>query len=161
MKISSSLWAGAFALTAGAAFAQTAPAPTEVVYDDYGSVAESLTGQTGDAAAGAEVVSNKSMGNCIACHQVSDLADVPFQGEVGPSLDGVADRWTEADLRGIIANAKMVFPGTIMPAFYKNDGYIRPGNAYTGKPAEGTLDPLLSADQVENVVAYLMTLKEN
>ena len=161
MKISISLWAGALALSAGMATAQDATAPSDVSYDEYGSVAESLTGQGGDAAAGVEVVSQRSLGNCVACHQISALPDVPFQGEVGPSLDGVADRWQEADLRGIVANAKMTFPGTIMPAFYKNEGYVRPGNAFTGKAAEGELDPLLTAQQVEDVVAYLMTLKEN
>lgn len=153
------LLAGLALCTATAALAE-APAPSTVSYDDYGSVADSLTGTAGDPAAGREVVASKSLGNCVACHAVSDLSDVPFHGEVGPSLDGVATRWEEADLRGIIANAKMVFPGTIMPAFYKNEGYTRPGDAYTGNAAEGALSPILTAQQVEDVVAYLMTLKE-
>jgi sulfur-oxidizing protein SoxX len=79
---------------------------------------------------------------------------------VGPELDGVADRWTEAELRGIVANAKEMFPETIMPSFYKTSGFVRPGNAYTGKAAEGELEPLLNAQQIEDVVAYLLTLKE-
>jgi len=96
-----------------------------------------------------------------ACHANSEMEDVPFHGEVGPSLDGAADRWSEAQLRGIVANAKMTFDGSIMPAFYKKSGYVRPGNAYTGKAAaEEDLSTLLTAQQVEDVVAYLMTLKE-
>ncbi|PZX12817.1 sulfur-oxidizing protein SoxX [Palleronia aestuarii] len=143
------------------AHAADAPAPSDVTYDEYGAVDASLTGEPGDPAEGAKILADRSLGNCVTCHQVSDLADVPFQGEVGPALDGVADRWTEADLRGIVANAKQTFPGTIMPAFYKSDGYIRPGDAFTGAAAEGPLDPLLSAQQIEDVVAYLMTLKES
>ena len=53
----------------------------------------------------------RALGNCVACHAVSRMSDVPFQGEVGPSLDGAADRWDEAQLRGIVANAKMIFDG--------------------------------------------------
>ena len=79
---------------------------------------------------------------------------------IGPALDGAGDRWSESELRGIVANAKMMFEGTMMPSFYKDTGYIRPGNAYTGKAADGALDPLLSAQQIEDVVAYLATLKD-
>ncbi len=106
-------------------------------------------------------MTTRGLGNCIACHEVTALLDFPFHGEVGPTLDGVADRWDEADLRGIVSNAKMMFDGTMMPAFYKKSGFIRPGNAYTGKAAkESDLSTLLTAQQIEDVVAYLMTLKE-
>ena len=132
--------------------------PTEVSYDD-GAVSESLTGAPGDPDAGRQIM-NKGSGNCIACHAVSDLDELPFHGEVGPPLDGVADRWSEAELRGIVANAKQMFPETVMPSFYKTEGFIRPGDDYTGKAAQGDLEPLLSAQDVENVVAYLKTLKE-
>ncbi len=132
--------------------------PMNVAFVD-GAVSTSLSGMAGDPAEGRKIM-NKGAGNCIACHAVGDLAELPFHGEVGPELDGVADRWTEAELRGIIANAKEMFPETVMPSFYRTTGFIRPGNAYTGKAAEGELDPLLTAQQVEDVVAYLMTLKE-
>ena len=86
---------------------------------------------------------------------------MPFHGEVGPTLDGTGSRWSQAELRGLIANAKMTFDGTVMPAFYKTSGYIRPGNAFTGKAAETPeLPPLLTAQEVEDVVAFLMTLKD-
>ncbi|MFY0691230.1 MAG: sulfur oxidation c-type cytochrome SoxX [Paracoccaceae bacterium] len=133
--------------------------PTAVMYED-GSVSKSLTGVAGDAANGRMIVSSKSFGNCVACHTATDLSDVPFHGEIGPSLDGAGDRWSEAELRGIVANAKMMFEGTMMPAFYKTEGFVRPGNAYTGKAADDSFGPLLSAQQIEDVVAYLATLKE-
>lgn len=133
--------------------------PTDVVFVD-GAVEVSLSGMPGDPAAGAEIM-NKGAGNCIACHQVSDLAHLPFHGEVGPPLDGVADRWTEAELRGIVANAKIMFPESRMPSFYKTEGFIRLGNAYTGKAhGDGEVAPLLTAQQIEDVVSYLGTLKE-
>ena len=150
--------AAALALVAGAAVAES-PAPSDVTYGEYGDIAESLTGVAGDPVNGEAVMTNRGKGNCIACHQVTALEDYPFHGEVGPSLDGVAERWGEAELRGLVANAKLTFDGTIMPAFYKNEGYYRPGDGYTGKaaPAEG-LSPILTAQEVEDVVAYLMTL---
>jgi sulfur-oxidizing protein SoxX len=147
------LTASAFAVSAGEV------APTNVSYSD-GAVEESLSGVAGDPAAGREIVGSKKLGNCVACHVVTDLSDVPFQGEIGPALDGAADRWSEAQLRGIVANAKITFEDTMMPSFYKTEGFIRPGNAYTGKAADDTFGPLLTAQQIEDVVAYLATLNE-
>ena len=143
---------------AGAAYAGSV-APGDVSFED-GAIAQSLSGAAGDPKAGAEIVGSKKLGNCVACHAVSALSDVPWHGEVGPELDGVADRWTEAEIRGIVSDAKMMFEGTVMPSFYKNAGYIRPGDGFTGKAAEGQLEPLLSAQQIEDVVAFLMTLKD-
>jgi sulfur-oxidizing protein SoxX len=134
-------------------------APTEVKFED-GSVTTSLSGTAGDAANGRIIVGDKGQGNCVACHEVTDLADVPFHGEIGPMLDGAGERWSEAELRGIVANAKIMFPDSMMPSFYKTEGFIRPGNAYTGDAADDTFGPLLTAQQIEDVVAYLTTLKE-
>lgn len=153
---------GATVLMAGVSMAAAEVAPLDVKYDEYGAVAESLTGVPGDAANGRKVMGTKSLGNCVSCHAISEMAeDVPFHGEVGPVLDGVADRWSEEEIRGIVSNSKMTFDGTVMPAYYKTTGYIRPGDAYTGKAAKtDPLPPLLDAQQIEDVVAYLMTLKE-
>jgi sulfur-oxidizing protein SoxX len=140
----------------GAAAAEIAPG--EVSFED-GAVAVSLTGTPGDPARGREVVGNKSLGNCVACHANSDMSDIPFHGEIGPMLDGAGERWSEAELRGIVANAKMMFPDSMMPSFYKVDGFTRPGNAYTGEAADDSFGPLLTAQQIEDVVAYLSTLK--
>tara|TARA_R110000787_G_scaffold14670_15_gene45254 strand:- start:409 stop:882 length:474 start_codon:yes stop_codon:yes gene_type:complete len=143
---------------ASAAYAEEI-APTAVSFTD-GAVEQSLTGVAGDVTNGRALVGDKGAGNCVACHMVSDLADVPFQGNIGPMLDGAGDRWSEAELRGLVVNAKVMFEGSMMPSFYRTEGYTRPGNAYTGKAADDTFAPLLSAQQVEDVVAYLATLKE-
>ena len=78
-------------------------------------------------------MTSRGKGNCVACHAVTALNDAPFHGEVGPTLDGIADYRSAEELRGIIANAKMTFEGSVMPAFYKTSGFIRPGDGYTGK----------------------------
>ena len=135
-------------------------APDDVTFGEYGAVETSLTGTEGDAENGAMVMKTKSMGNCISCHQVSALSDAPFHGEIGPMLDGAGDRWSEAELRGIVSNAKNTFPESMMPAYYKSSGFIRPGDAFTGKAGEEPLPPLLTAQQIEDVVAFLMTQKE-
>lgn len=148
----------AVTLAAGIAGAE-AVKPVNVVFED-GAVATSLSGTPGDPASGA-VLMNKGAGNCIACHAVEALSDLPFHGEVGPPLDGAADRWSEAELRGIVADAKMMFDGTVMPSFYKTEGFTRLGDAYTGKAhADGEVMPLLTAQEIEDVVAFLVTLKE-
>ncbi len=145
-------------LAASSAFAG-AVKPTDVVFAD-GAVDVSLSGVAGDPAAGAEIM-NKGAGNCIACHQVSALSHLAFHGEIGPPLDGVADRWSVAELRGIVANAKVMFEDSLMPSFYKTEGFVRLGDAYTGDAhGSGDVQPLLTAQQIEDVVAFLVTLKE-
>lgn len=134
-------------------------APTDVKFTD-GAVAESLTGVAGDPVAGRDVLANRALGNCVACHQATEMSDVPFHGNIGPMLDGTGSRWSEAELRGIVVNAKMMFPESMMPSFYRTDGFTRPGNAFTGEAADSTFGPLLTAQQVEDVVAYLVTLTE-
>lgn len=156
MRIATTI-AVALAFGASCAVAEVVK-PSDVVFVD-GAVNASLSGTPGNAEEGA-IIMNKGAGNCIACHSVSELAHLPFHGEIGPPLDGVADRWSEAELRGIVANAKVMFEGSMMPSFYRTEGFIRLGDAYTGKAHEGDVAPLLSAQQVEDVVAYLMTLTD-
>ncbi len=145
------LAAGALMIAAPAIADEVAPG--DVVFGEYGVVEASLTGVAGDPAAGRDTFANRRLGNCLACHENSDQSDQQFHGNVGPSLDGVADRWTEADLRGILVNAKNVFPDTIMPAFYVNEGFVHVREDLAGQT-------ILSAQQVEDVVAYLMTLHD-
>lgn len=151
LAVSASIAAG----TAGAAEVT----PKDVAFAE-GAIAASLTGTAGDPAEGFKIMTTNALGNCVACHQIDAMPDVPFQGTIAPPLDGVAARYDEAQLRGLVANAKLTFEGTFMPAFYKTEGFIRPGNAYTGKAPEGELKPILTAQQIEDVVAYLLTLKE-
>ena len=133
-------------------------APGDVVFDGS-AVPASLSGMPGDPAEGQKVYASKKLGNCVACHQISSV-DAAFPGDVGPSLDGVGDRYEAAGLRGILVNSKNTFEGTVMPAYYRVDGFIRPGNAYTGKAADDSFGPLLTAQQIEDLVAFLGTLKE-
>ena len=126
--------------------------PNEVKFED-GAVNASLTGVAGNAGDGKKWFVGRKLGNCLACHENSDAKDEPFHGEVGPSLDGAGDRWSEAELRGIISNSKMMFEDTIMPAFYNTTNAHRPLEKFEGKT-------ILSAQQVEDIVAYLLTLKE-
>ena len=126
-------------------------APAEVAYDGI-AVPMSLTGVPGDPENGRKVFMNRELGNCLACHQNSDMADQLFHGEIGPSLDGVAERYSEAELRGILVDSKAVFDGTIMPAFYVADRFTRNLKKFEGKT-------ILSAQDVEDLIAYLQTLK--
>ncbi len=142
---------------AGAALASFATAETvasaDVQFDEYGAVAASLTGVAGDAANGRKVFMNRKKGNCLACHVNDDMSEQSFHGEVGPELNGVADRWETAELRGIVVNAKKMFDGTIMPAFYRDAGFNRTLKKFDGKA-------ILSAQEIEDLLAYISTLKE-
>ena len=89
----------------------------------------------------------------MACHVNDDASSESFHGEVGPELNGVGSRWDTAQLRGIIVNSKNTFEGTIMPSFYRAKNGARTLKKFEGKT-------ILSAQQVEDVVAYLLTLKE-
>lgn len=153
------LWLASVVACAAATPALSELAPKDVAFVE-GAVETSLTGAPGNPEEGVKVMTTNALGNCVACHQVEAIANVQFPGTIAPPLDGVADRWTEAQLRGIVANAKMTFEDSFMPAFYKTEGFIRPGDAYTGKAPEGDLPPILTAQQIEDVVAFLMTLKE-
>jgi len=140
----------ALLMMSGAAFAQTAA--IDVMFED-GAVAKSLTGVAGDAANGRKVFASRKKGNCLACHQNADLSEQLFHGEVGPSLDGAGDRWSEAELRGLLTNSKNTFEDTIMPAFFRTTGFNRNQEKFDGKT-------ILSAQEVEDVLAYLQTLTE-
>lgn len=148
----------ALALCATAAVAETV-LPANIEFNE-GAIETPLTDTPGDPARGREIMISRGKGNCVACHDVAALKDAPFHGEVGPPLDFVSEYRSAAELRGIVANAKQTFEGTVMPAFYKTTGFVRPGDAYTGKAAPADLPPILSAQEIEDVVAFLQTLKE-
>lgn len=127
-------------------------APGDVKIENL-SIAASLIGAPGDPAEGKKVFADRKLGNCLACHANNDLAEQLFHGEVGPALDGVASRWTEQQLRTIVVNSKAVFTDqTVMPAFYSLDVGADVREDLAGKT-------ILSAKEVEDIVAYLVTLK--
>lgn len=116
-----------------------------------GTIPASLTGKAGDAANGRKVAINRKQGNCLACH-VMPIPEQQFHGLIGPDLNGVGDRLEEADLRAMVVDSKIANEDSIMPSFHKT-GQHRPLKKFAGKT-------ILTAQQVEDVVAYLMTLKD-
>jgi len=138
-------------LATGATAADIAPGDVNIV---EGILETPLTDKAGDPEAGRQIFANRKQGNCLACHMVSELLDSEqFHGEVGPPLDGVADIYSAGELRARIVNPKTELPDTIMPSFYRVGGTNRTADKFTGKT-------ILSAQQVEDVIAYLQTLKE-
>jgi sulfur-oxidizing protein SoxX len=145
--------AGIAALGASAALAAQPVPPGDAAIID-GTAPHPLTDVAGDPVAGRDAASDRGRGNCMTCHPIGEMAEVPFQGDIAPALDGVADRYDEAQLRAIVINSKEVFgEQTFMPAMYRVDGL-----KIVRKESVGV--PILTAQEVEDVVAYLKTLKE-
>jgi sulfur-oxidizing protein SoxX len=120
------------------------------VVDD--AISESLTGAPGDPARGRAVVANRQVGLCILCHS-GPFPEERFQGDLAPSLVGAGSRSTEGQLRLRIVDASRLNPATIMPPYYRVEGLARVAANFRGKP-------VLTAEQIEDVVAYLMTLRD-
>ena len=133
--------------------ADAAGAPKLVKYKivDENSIPENLTGKKGDPVNGRKLAINRKKGNCLACH-VMPIPEQSYHGKVGPDLNGVAGRYDAGELRLRIVNPKIVNEATIMPAFYRNDGFHRVMKKFNGKT-------IISAQDVEDIVAYLITLK--
>lgn len=112
----------------------------------------SLTGAPGDAAKGREIVRNRHVGLCLLCHS-GPFPEERLQGTLAPSLSGAGARSGEAELRLRMIDARIANPQTIMPPYFRSDGLTRVAPAFQGKT-------ILTAEQIEDVVAYLMTLKE-
>lgn len=139
------------ALATGTSAADIAPGDVDIV---DGVLDLPLTDTAGDPEAGRAIFANRKQGNCLACHQVTELLESEqFHGEVGPPLDGVADTYSVGELRARIVNPKIDLPDTIMPSFYRLGGTNRTAEKFKGKT-------ILTAQQVEDVVAYLQTLRE-
>ncbi|MCW0232086.1 MAG: sulfur oxidation c-type cytochrome SoxX [Ferrovibrio sp.] len=116
------------------------------------AIPDSLTGSPGDAARGRAIVTNRQKGLCLLCH-TGPFAEERFQGDLAPSLAGAGSRWTEGQLRLRIVDSRRVTPSTIMPSYYRIDGLTRVGAAWRDRP-------VLSAAEIEDVVAFLKTLRE-
>lgn len=129
-------------------FAQQTSPEINVVGD---AIPQSLTGTPGDALRGRTIVANRQQGLCLLCH-TGPIPEERFQGNLAPDLSGAGSRWTEGQLRLRIADAQRLNPASIMPAYYRTDGLARVGANWQGKP-------VLEAQQIEDVVAFLLTLK--
>ena len=141
------IWLAAALVLPGAAGAQ-ALRPYVVSGD---AIAESLTGRPGDAPRGRALILERTS-TCILCHS-GPFPEAKFQGDLAPSLAGAGRRWSEGQLRLRLVDASRLNPATIMPSYYRVEGLVRVGQAWRGKP-------ILSAEQIEDMVAYLMTLRE-
>ena len=116
------------------------------------AVAEPLCGLVGDAERGRKLAADTHGGNCLACHQMP-IPEESFHGTIGPPLQGIGARYNAAQIRLRIVDERQINPMTIMPGFYRDPAKAnRVADAYWGKT-------FLSAQQVEDLVAYLVTLK--
>ena len=141
--------AAAIACLAVHAHAQEDLRPYIVVGD---AIPEPLTGTKGDAERGRGIVVNRQVGLCLLCH-TGPFPEERFQGTLAPDLKGTGARWSEGQLRLRIVDASRFKPDTIMPPYYRTEGLIRVAPAFQGKP-------ILTAEQIEDVVAYLATLRD-
>ena len=136
-------------LSSAAAGPQPAALVPYVIVGD--SIPASLTGAKGDPVRGRAIVADRQVGMCLLCHS-GPFPEDKFQGNIGPNLAGVGGRLSEGQLRLRIVDTGKIDPDTIMPPFYRVDGLRRVPPAYRGKP-------VLTPVEIEDVVAYLTTLK--
>ena len=129
--------AGFFLLDTDAA----APRPLSAALQ---SLPGSLTGVQGDAERGRDVLVNRQKGDCLSCHKVTTLGAAAAQGAIGPVLDGVGNKYSEAQVRQVLIDPKALFPDTIMPSYYA---------------AAGGSASVLTAAEVEDLIAFLRTLR--
>ena len=136
-----------------AADARDAGAPAFVPFDVAGdAVPAPLAGLQGDAGRGAAIVRDRRRGNCLICHRLP-FADEPFQGDIGPDLTGVAARLDAGQIRLRLIDQSRLDPETVMPPYFRVDGLADVAPEFAGRP-------VLSAQEIEDVVAYLTTLRD-
>ena len=151
-SVRSLLWLGLYAACASA----LADASAQQAYCEWQSadfaIASPLCGLDGDPARGRALAADSHGGNCLACHSMP-IDEEPFHGTIGPPLQGVGARYSAAQIRLRIVDEKQVNPMTIMPGFYRDPALAnRIAGEFWGKT-------FLTAQQVEDLVAYLVTLK--
>jgi len=115
------------------------------------AIPQSLTGAPGNAARGRALVAERAS-TCILCHS-GPFPEQAFQGDLAPDLAGSGSRWSAGQIRLRLVDASRLNAATIMPSYYRIDGLERVGTPWRGKP-------ILSAEQIEDVVAYLSSLRE-
>jgi len=140
----------AAAALAAAALPGAARADAYAVVGD--AIPAPLAGARGDAVRGRAIVVNRQLGLCLLCHS-GPFPEERFQGTIGPDLRGVARRLSEGQIRLRIVDPSRLNPDTIMPAYFRTEGLTRVAPAFRGKP-------VLGAGEIEDVVAFLLTLRD-
>ena len=139
-------------IVVGLAFASASHANELLPYtivDD--GIPTSLTGSPGDATRGRALVVARTT-TCILCHS-GPFPETRFQGDLAPDLTGAGNRWSVSQLRLRLVDASRFNPDTIMPSYYRINGLVRVGRNFAGKP-------ILSAAEIEDIVAFLATLRD-
>ena len=119
-------------------------------------IEQPLNGLVGDPTRGREIVSRREIGMCVLCHRApigDERTQARQQGEIAGDLAGAGRRWTTAQLRLRVVDARRLHPDSLMPAFHRTEGLARVGDGWKDRP-------VLTAQQIEDVVAYLQTLKD-
>jgi sulfur-oxidizing protein SoxX len=111
-----------------------------------------LTSDAPNVENGRRIVTERQTGLCVLCHS-GPFPEVRFQGDLATNLAGTGSRWSEAQLRLRLVDAAQFNAQTIMPSYYRTQGLERVGWQWRGQP-------VLSAQQIEDVVAFLKTLKD-
>ena len=115
------------------------------------AIPASLTGVVGDPVRGRAIVVDRRLGACLLCH-TGPFPEKKFQGTLAPDLSEAGSRWSEGQLRLRLVNPTRLNPDTIMPAYYRVQRLIRVGHAWRDKP-------ILTAEQIEDVIAFLLALR--
>ncbi len=130
-----------------------AAAADELAYTVVGdAIPAPLTGRRGDPERGRAIVTSRQTGLCLLCHR-GPFPEEKLQGTLAPDLAGAGRRWSEGQLRLRVVDSRRLHPDSIMPAYYRTAGLSRVGAAWRGRP-------VLDAQQVEDVVALLVTLRD-
>ena len=149
-RLSADAVAAGLVVAAAAAVAQGEELrPYSIVGD---AIPAPLTGTAGDAVRGRAIVLDRRLGACLLCH-AGPFPEEKFQGTLAPDLNGAGSRWAEGELRLRLVDPTRLNPRTIMPAYYRTEGLARVGQAWRGKP-------VLTAEQIEDVVAFLSSLRD-
>jgi len=130
------------------AAACTAQQPPYEIVDD--TIPMALTNETASAERGKNIFAARDKGHCVLCHQINSL-DVEFQGNIGPDLSGIAERLTSEQLRLRLVDYDAFKPGTVMPSYYRTHNLNQVADTYKDQT-------ILSAQDIEDIIAYLMTL---
>ena len=141
-----------FAALAMAAALAVSPASAASAAETGDTMEQPLTKFPGDAKRGREIVASRQTGLCLLCHS-GPFPDAHLQGNLASNLAGTGSRWSAAQLRARIVDARSVNPDSLMPAMHKIQADAGVSRAWRGKP-------VLDAQQVEDVVAFLQTLRE-